>query len=253
MSPSSDESPRTAAQAADFLRIGRKRLKAAAVSSRPYEFLRGRRYYRQSDLEAYRAQLASAPNRRAEVASRQFTRYPRWDDAGQSRALSTHPLYDIHRNMVRRSTHPGHHAYDDYGGRGIRVHEPWLDFPTFVADIGAEIGPRPVGRSLDRIHNDRNYEPGNLKWSTPQEQAANRRPRSDFKPSQDGDAVRDCLCDFDCSPPGLCPLDDLPWEQVARDLAAERQRIAELRNAPLPRLVLHVHTGAYVDCFACVR
>lgn len=66
--------------------------------------------------------------------------------------------------------------YKDYGGRGIEVCIKWRNsFEDFARDILVEIGECPEGKSLDRINNDGNYEPGNLKWSTPKEQANNRR------------------------------------------------------------------------------
>jgi len=83
------------------------------------------------------------------------------------------PEWSIWQTMIKRCGNPGAKGYQDYGGRGIRVCESWRkDFRAFIRDVG----PRPSPRhSLDRLDTDGNYEPGNVRWATPIEQARNKR------------------------------------------------------------------------------
>lgn len=63
--------------------------------------------------------------------------------------------------------------YPYYGGRGIRIHPTWEnDFGTFLAAVG--LRPSPT-HSLDRINNNGDYAPGNVRWATSKEQVNNRR------------------------------------------------------------------------------
>lgn len=88
--------------------------------------------------------------------------------------------YWLHTNIMRRCYDSKNHHYPNYGARGISVYSPWHDRATFEVNLKSEIGPRPAGKSLDRVDNSKNYEPGNLRWATPAEQSANRRPSSEW-------------------------------------------------------------------------
>jgi hypothetical protein len=87
--------------------------------------------------------------------------------------VSLSPTYRSWKGMLQRCSNPNHVAWKNYGGRGIRVCEQWINsFEAFLSDMGE----RPAGKTLDRKDNDGNYEPSNCKWSTKGEQALNRRP-----------------------------------------------------------------------------
>jgi hypothetical protein len=75
------------------------------------------------------------------------------------------------QSMIQRCTNPNHKAWPEYGGIGVKVCDRWRTFETFYADLG----PRPAGTTLGRFGDIGNYEPGNCKWMTGEEQAANRR------------------------------------------------------------------------------
>ena len=83
-------------------------------------------------------------------------------------------------HMRARCYNPKTIRYELYGGRGIRVCERWrYDFASFLADLGE----RPRGMTLDRIDNDRDYEPGNVRWSSAERQQRNTT-RSAFEPHE---------------------------------------------------------------------
>jgi hypothetical protein len=74
-------------------------------------------------------------------------------------------------SMIRRCTDPRVREYKWYGGRGITVCDEWLgSYDKFIEHIG----PKPdFSRSIDRIDNDGNYEPGNVRWATMKQQFLN--------------------------------------------------------------------------------
>ena len=84
-------------------------------------------------------------------------------------------LYEVWRGMLDRCRNENHVGFRNYGGRGITVYERWKEFVSFRDDILAKIGDKPPGMTLDRIDNDGNYEPGNVRWATRVMQRANQR------------------------------------------------------------------------------
>jgi hypothetical protein len=94
------------------------------------------------------------------------------------KAFRTHgmtgtPEHQAWGSMKVRCTDPNDRSYANYGGRGITVCGRWADsFEAFFADVGPRTSP---DHSLDRIDNDKGYEPGNVRWATPTMQGRNRR------------------------------------------------------------------------------
>ena len=85
--------------------------------------------------------------------------------------MSFTPTYKSWDSMKDRCLRAGHSSYKNYGGRGISVCERWMKFENFLSDMGL----RPEGKTLDRIDNNGNYEPGNCRWSSATEQHRNTR------------------------------------------------------------------------------
>jgi hypothetical protein len=102
----------------------------------------------------------------------------RWKDSHGAAAKAAHGsdewvIYKTWKSIRRRCDDK---TNEYYHGRGIRVYEPWHDDSSaFIVWMMANLGPRPDGTSLDRVDNNGNYEPGNLRWATPSQQARNRR------------------------------------------------------------------------------
>jgi hypothetical protein len=71
--------------------------------------------------------------------------------------------YRAWRGMIRRCTNPKDKYYFNYGGRGITICDRWLNsFENFLSDAGLKTNPK---HTLDRINNEGNYEPGNIRWA----------------------------------------------------------------------------------------
>lgn len=80
--------------------------------------------------------------------------------------------YYVWSGMIARCLDENSPAFHKYGGRGICVHPSMRKFSGFLSVVGN----RPdKNHSLDRINNDGNYEPGNVRWALKVVQARNTR------------------------------------------------------------------------------
>jgi hypothetical protein len=92
--------------------------------------------------------------------------------------------------MKSRCLNPSDKSYNDYGGRGIKICDKWLEsFESFYKDIG----PRPSSKySINRIDNNGNYDPKNCNWALRKEQ--NRNKRSNINLTYNGKTQ--CIVDW---------------------------------------------------------
>lgn len=85
-------------------------------------------------------------------------------------------LYRIFKNMIQRCTNPKHHRYYLYGNRGISLCEEWKDFVVFKKWALASGYEDTL--TLDRINNDKGYNPNNCRWVNYKIQRINQKPLS---------------------------------------------------------------------------
>lgn len=93
------------------------------------------------------------------------------DEARYSHRMSKTKEHRIWMAIKERCYYEKYKQYKDYGGRGIKVCDRWLEsFENFYEDMGS----RPSdNHSIDRKDNDGNYCKENCEWKTKKEQANN--------------------------------------------------------------------------------
>lgn len=85
-------------------------------------------------------------------------------------------LYREWAAMKTRCFNSNFKSFADYGGRGIIVCDEWKDdFQAFYNYVSKLPHFMEEGYSLDRINNDGNYEPRNVRWATVSQQNYNQR------------------------------------------------------------------------------
>ena len=93
-----------------------------------------------------------------------------------SHKLSRTPIYRTWQGMKKRCFDSNCKCYERYGGRGITVCDEWRDdFQTFFDHVSKLAHFGEGGYTFDRINNDGNYEPGNVRWADKRTQCRNRR------------------------------------------------------------------------------
>ena len=124
-------------------------------------------------IDVAQKQLTRGKTKSCGCMKKQIGRLNRTHGESGRRSGITTPEYNAWMLMRRRCNSQGTAEYENYGGRGIVVCERWNSYEAFLLDVGRRPSPH---HSLDRFpNNDGNYEPGNVRWATRQEQAANKR------------------------------------------------------------------------------
>lgn len=81
------------------------------------------------------------------------------------------PTYRSWKAMKARCLLKTHLAYHRYGGAGIDIYQPWMDFLNFLSDMGE----RPAGYTLERKDGSLGYSPSNCCWATRKQQGRNKK------------------------------------------------------------------------------
>lgn len=147
------------------------------------------------------------------------------------------PTWRSWKSMIDRCTLTCHKSWKDYGGRGITVCDSWLSrYENFRADMGE----RPLGTQLDRVDNACGYTPANCRWSTPRQNANNRRSNKSLKHNGETLTVSQWARRTGISPDTLFKRVESGWatsDVICRPLRGQRNNRGEPSHRITSRLV----------------
>lgn len=155
--------------------------------------------------------------------------------------------YHAWQQMRVRCFNTKRKEYKNYGGRGITIHAPWIDsFEQFDADIAC-LGEPPWGAKFDRIDNDKNYEPGNVRWVDYFVSNRNRRTTKWFQWKGDLRTLTDIAIMENCRYNSLRNkmfLSGMSLERAVKDCQERGLTYLERAKAKRPEVVLRPEIGA---------
>lgn len=94
----------------------------------------------------------------------------------KTHGLSASVIYRKYKDILSRCYNPNRQNYERYGGRGITICEEWKNnFQAFYDYVSKLEHFDEKGYSLDRIDNNGNYEPSNVRWADNKTQCRNKR------------------------------------------------------------------------------
>lgn len=131
------------------------------------------------------------------------------------------PIYNLYRAMRDRCENPKNVAYENYGGRGIKVCEKWTSFEGFYEDMGLP----SKGMTLDRIDNELGYSKENCRWASRTVQSRNRRGLKRFELN----GKSQLICEW--SEEVGIPLQTI-WARIAKGWTVEKSITTPVRKSP---------------------